>query len=103
KAAAFRRRPKAIPDGTGGAAFRPTASHRQSRDMILALDVGNSHIFGGIFEDGALRFQFRKASRPPAASDELGVFLRAVLRENGHDPSRVDRVAICSVVPDMLY
>lgn len=71
--------------------------------MILALDVGNSHIFGGIFEDGELQLQFRKTSRPPAASDELGVFLRAVLRENGHDPSRVDRVAICSVVPDMLY
>jgi len=71
--------------------------------MILALDVGNSHIFGGIFEDGVSRLQFRKTSRPPAASDELGIFLRAVLRENGHEPSRVDRIAICSVVPDMLY
>lgn len=71
--------------------------------MILTLDVGNSHIFGGIFEDGVSRLQFRKTSRPPAASDELGIFLRAVLRENGHDPSRVDRIAICSVVPDMLY
>lgn len=71
--------------------------------MILALDVGNSHVFGGIFEDGVLRLQFRKSSRPSAASDELGVFLRAVVRENGHDPSRIDRIAICSVVPEMLY
>ena len=71
--------------------------------MILALDVGNSHVFGGIFEHAALQLQFRKTSRPSAASDELGVFLRGVLRENGHDPSRIDQVAICSVVPEMLY
>ena len=71
--------------------------------MILTLDVGNSHVFGGIFEEGVLRLQFRKSSRPSAASDELGVFLRAVIRENGHDPLRIDRIAICSVVPEMLY
>ena len=71
--------------------------------MILALDVGNSHVFGGIFEDGRLQLQFRRTSRPSAASDELGVFLRGVVRENGHDPSRINQVAICSVVPEMLY
>ncbi len=71
--------------------------------MILALDVGNSHVFGGIFEDGRLQLQFRRTSRPSAASDELGVFLRAVVRENGHDPSRINQIAICSVVPEMLY
>jgi type III pantothenate kinase len=71
--------------------------------VILALDVGNSQVFGGVFEDGALQLRFRKTSRPSAASDELGVFLRSVIRENGRDPSHIDRVAICSVVPDMLY
>ena len=71
--------------------------------MILALDVGNSQVFGGVFEDGQLRLQFRRSSYPNAASDELGVFLRAVLRENKLDPALVDRIAICSVVPEMLY
>jgi type III pantothenate kinase len=71
--------------------------------VILALDVGNSHVFGGIFEDGRLQLQFRRTSRPSAASDELGVFLRGVVRENGHDPSRINQIAICSVVPEMLY
>jgi type III pantothenate kinase len=71
--------------------------------VILTLDVGNTQVFGGVFEDGQLRFQFRRSSRPNAASDELGVFLRGVLRENGFDPARVDRIAICCVVPDMLY
>ena len=61
--------------------------------MILALDVGNSQIFGGVFEHGELTIRFRKPSRPPTSSDELGLFLRGVLRENGGDPAarRADR------------
>lgn len=71
--------------------------------MILALDVGNSQIFGGLFESGSLTIRFRKPSRPPTSSDELGLFLRGVLRENGGDPSRVEQISCCSVVPEILY
>jgi type III pantothenate kinase len=71
--------------------------------MILALDVGNSQIFGGLFEAGELTIRFRKTSRPPTSSDELGLFLRSVLRENGRDPSAVTEIALCSVVPELLY
>ncbi len=71
--------------------------------MILALDVGNSQIFGGVFEHGRLTMRFRKPSRPPTSSDELGLFLRAVLRENGCDPSGVEQIALCSVVPEIIY
>jgi type III pantothenate kinase len=71
--------------------------------MILALDVGNSHLFGGVLENGTLRLRFRRASRPSATSDELGVFLRSVLRENGSDPSRIDKISVCCVVPELLY
>lgn len=71
--------------------------------MILTLDVGNSQIFGGVFQNGELTIRFRKPSRPPTSSDELGLFLRGVLRENGGDPSRVQQIAFCSVVPDVIY
>jgi type III pantothenate kinase len=71
--------------------------------MILALDVGNSQIFGGVFRDRELTIRFRKPSRPSTSSDELGLFLRSVLRENGGDPSAVEQIAVCSVVPDMVY
>ena len=71
--------------------------------MILALDAGNSQIFGGLFEDGVLTVRFRKPARMPTTSDELGLFLRAVLRENGRDPSRVAQIAMCSVVPEIVY
>lgn len=71
--------------------------------MILCLDIGNSHIFGGVFEGEKLLLTFRVASRSGASSDEYGLFLRGVLRENGIDPAAIDRIAMCSVVPEAVY
>lgn len=71
--------------------------------MILALDVGNSQIYGGVFKDDDIRLRFRKSSKSGASSDEIGVFLRAVLRENGLRPEDVEKIAICTVVPETLH
>ena len=71
--------------------------------MDLCLDVGNSQIFGGVFDGDTLEVRFRRTSQLRSSSDELGVFFRSVLRENGVDPDRISRVAICCVVPDLLY
>lgn len=71
--------------------------------MLLCLDIGNSQIHAGVFEGDVLRCQFRKTTHPLGSSDEVGVFLSAVLRENGVDPKAVRRTAICSVVPQAHY
>ena len=71
--------------------------------MLLCLDVGNTQIHGGVFDGDALLCQFRKSTHPVGSSDEFGVFLRTVLRENDLDPEAVERVAICSVVPVVAY
>ena len=72
--------------------------------MILCLDVGNSQIYGGVFDEKQkLLLQFRKTSQAGSSSDESAIFLRSVLRENGLDPEKVERIAICCVVPDVLY
>jgi type III pantothenate kinase len=71
--------------------------------VILTLDVGNSQIFGGVFDAGILTVRFRKTSRSQVSSDELGLFLRNVLRENGVDPANVRQIALCCVVPDVIY
>jgi type III pantothenate kinase len=71
--------------------------------MILTLDVGNSQVFGGVFREGRLAIRFRATSRPAQSSDEFGLFLRSVLRENGNDPSSIAHIAVCSVVPEALY
>ena len=71
--------------------------------MILCLDVGNSQIYGGVYEGEYLQAQFRHASQTRGSSDELGVFFRIVLRENNINPDNIDTVVICCVVPDLLY
>lgn len=71
--------------------------------MLLCLDVGNSQIFGGLFDHEELKVQFRRTSQLRSSSDELGVFFRSVLRENDVQPDEISAVAICCVVPDLLY
>jgi len=71
--------------------------------MILSLDVGNTTIHGGVFDGDQLKMQFRRTSEFRASSDELGVFLRSVLRENNIDPTTITKIAICSVVPDAIH
>ena len=71
--------------------------------MILSLDVGNTTMHGGLFEGDQLKMQFRRTTDSRGSSDELGIFLRSVLRENGADPSAIKHIAICSVVPDAIH
>lgn len=71
--------------------------------MLLCLDVGNSQIYCGIYVEDQLTLQFRRTSTVRSSSDELGIFLRAALRENDVEPDKIVQIAICCVVPDMLY
>ncbi len=71
--------------------------------MILCLDVGNSLVVGGVFAGDELRFQFRMTAHGKPTSDELGVFLRTALRENAIDPAKIEAIAVCSVVPDLIH
>ena len=71
--------------------------------MILALDVGNSQIFGGVIDHDDIKLRFRKTSKSGSSSDEIGVFLRSVLRENEIDPSNIRQITMCSVVPDVVH
>lgn len=71
--------------------------------MMLCLDVGNSQIFGGIFSDNKIQLRFRHETKLGGSSDDLGIFLRSVLRENSIDHSGINKIAICSVVPNIDY
>jgi len=71
--------------------------------MKLCLDVGNSHIYGGVYKSDKVMLTFRKASKLGSSSDEYGLFFRSVLRENRIDPNQVAKIALCSVVPEAVY
>src|SRR5215469_16166718 len=80
----------------------PSRGARRSA-MLLCLDIGNTQIFGGVYDGDELLATFRRTSSVRASSDEYGTFFRAVLRENGVDPARIDEAAICSVAPDTVH
>jgi type III pantothenate kinase len=71
--------------------------------MILCLDVGNTHILGGIFKQDKITLHFRYETKPGGTSDQIGVFLRNVLKENGIQNNNIKQIAICSVVPSLDY
>lgn len=75
--------------------------------MILSLDVGNTQIYGGVFEGKTgkekMLIAFRKSSKQASSSDEVGIFLRSAIRENGVDPAAIKQIVLCSVVPDVVY
>ncbi len=71
--------------------------------MLLCLDVGNSQIYGGVFEKQEIQLRFRYDSQQASTSDQLGIFLRAVLQENDINPKAVKYIAASSVVPNLDY
>ena len=71
--------------------------------MILCLDIGNTHIYGGLFIEHEIGLRFRYPSSHLCTSDTLGLFLRNVLRENDFVPDAVEAISICSVVPSLDY
>lgn len=70
--------------------------------MILCIDVGNSHLYGGVFKNDEIKLRFRHTSKA-ATSDELGIFLCNVLKENSIKPADIKQIALCSVVPQLDY
>ena len=71
--------------------------------MILSLDVGNSHLSGGIFDNNNLLLQFRYDTKQIGTSDQFGIFLRSAFRENNLDYTQITRIGVASVVPSADY
>lgn len=72
------------------------------RLMILTIDIGNTQIFAGVFDGDAIKARFRKTSIGSITSDELGIFLTAILREHEINPREITDISISSVVPSLL-
>ena len=78
------------------------ASFLDNVSMILTIDVGNTNIVFGLFQDDALLYHWRMASRLDATADELGVFLHAAARHAGLSlPDGLNGVIIGSVAPPL--
>ena len=71
-------------------------------DRLLAIDIGNTSIAIGVYDDGEQLATFRVASDQENLADEYGILLRSLLQHRGIDPVLVTAAAISSTVPPLL-
>lgn len=71
--------------------------------MLLCLDIGNTHILGGVFDGDHLVARFRYATHLIGTADQFGIFLTNILRANDIAPEKISDVSIGSVVPSCDY
>ena len=71
--------------------------------MLLALDVGNTNITIGTFEDDRLKAHWRLRTVHERTTDEFGILLRNLFSLFSLDLARVDGLIISSVVPPLDF
>ncbi len=69
--------------------------------MLLAIDIGNTDITLGVFEDNELRATWRMATGIHRLADEYAALLISLLHHRGLDIADITDVAMCSVVPPL--
>ena len=69
--------------------------------MLLVVDIGNTNIVLGVFEAADLVHSWRIATRRDRTPDEYAVLCDDLFRLKGVDPSKVEAMAISSVVPPL--
>lgn len=69
--------------------------------MLLALDVGNTNVSIGIFQDGRLADHRRLRTVRDQTSDEWGILLRNLFVLANLDATRIQGIIIASVVPPL--
>ena len=69
--------------------------------MLLAIDIGNSMVTLGVFDEERLTTTLRVATDTRRLADEYGLLITNLLELNGVAPSSVDQISMCSVVPPL--
>lgn len=71
--------------------------------MILVVDVGNTNLTWGVYDGQTLKATFRMTTKTPRTSDEYGVLLSEMLKNQGIDPMKLEGSIVASVVPDVMH
>ena len=71
--------------------------------MLLAIDVGNTNIKYGIYNNDKLIASFRVSSRLSRTADEYGSVLVNLLSTSGLSKEDIDGVIMSSVIPSLNY
>jgi type III pantothenate kinase len=69
--------------------------------MLLAIDIGNTNITIGLYENETLGPRWRLATDHERMPDEYGLQVLGLLNHAGHNPEAVSGVCLASVVPPL--
>ncbi len=69
--------------------------------MLLALDVGNTNITIGIFQEDGITARWRLSTVHEQTADEWGILLRNLFSLSQLDFSTIDGIIVASVVPPL--
>lgn len=69
--------------------------------MLLAIDIGNTNITLGLYQDTALGARWRLATVHERMPDEYGLQLIGLISHAGHSPTQISGVCLASVVPPL--
>ena len=70
--------------------------------MILAVDIGNSHIVFGVHQDGKWQNDWRIQTDPLKTADEYEVIFRSLFMAAGICRTEVSNIILSSVVPSLV-
>jgi type III pantothenate kinase len=76
---------------------------RSTPNLLLCLDVGNTHVLGGLFDKDTLLLRFRYATHLIGTSDQFGIFLVNFLQTHQIAAETISAIALSSVVPGYDY
>lgn len=71
--------------------------------MLLVIDVGNTNITLGVFQEKELLGTFRMTTKIPRTSDEYGIVLKELIERQGMKSEDIHAAIVASVVPDIMH
>ncbi len=69
--------------------------------MLLCIDIGNTNIVLGLWDDSAWHTHWRVRTVRDQMPDEYAMLLKALLRDGGFEMTDITRVVLASVVPPL--
>jgi type III pantothenate kinase len=69
--------------------------------MLLAIDIGNTNITLGLYQDGALGPRWRLATDHERMPDEYGLQFHSLMAHTGQSPGVLTGICLASVVPPL--
>ena len=70
--------------------------------MLLVLEVGNTNILIGIYEDDRLRYHWRIETNQRKTEDEYGLVFTQLFRRADVDAQQIEGIIMSSVVPPIM-